>query len=174
VPLQSIVGPWPLFLFHDFMHSRHFSLDGGSACRNTCTYTYGNTTQNKRTKTTLPPVWFEPTTPCWKRRGLHSLDWVAAVIGWQSYITNLKKILEVGWEWVRLACRPIIGLLYKHRMRDEFGGLDGNENWQSKQKKWENTCLSVPLKTPWPLDPSELYRLSDRHLSTKFSANFCG
>jgi hypothetical protein len=40
------------------------------------------------------------------------------------------------------------------------------ENNSGAKKKKKN------LRGPW--SASELYRLSDRHLSTKFSANFCG
>jgi hypothetical protein len=41
--LQPFVGPWPLFKFLDFLHSRHDPLDGGSPRRKATTCTLNST-----------------------------------------------------------------------------------------------------------------------------------
>jgi hypothetical protein len=41
---QTLFGPWPLFQFLDPIHSRYYSLDGGSARRKASTYTQNNKT----------------------------------------------------------------------------------------------------------------------------------
>jgi hypothetical protein len=42
----------------------------------------------------------------------------------------------------------------------------------NNDSKYYNMVYTKNLRGPY--SASELYRLSDRHLSTKFSANFCG
>jgi hypothetical protein len=51
--LQPFVGPRPLFQFLDPIHIRSDFLDRGSARHKASTYTR-NTTQNKRTQTSMP------------------------------------------------------------------------------------------------------------------------
>jgi hypothetical protein len=41
--LQPFVGPWPLFQFHNLLHTRYDALDGGSAHRKTSTCTQDST-----------------------------------------------------------------------------------------------------------------------------------
>jgi hypothetical protein len=41
--LRPFVGPWQIFQFHNIIHSRWDSLDGGSARRKAATYTQNNT-----------------------------------------------------------------------------------------------------------------------------------
>jgi hypothetical protein len=50
-------------------------------------------TQNKRTQTPMPWVWFEPATSVFKRtKTVHFLDRAASVIGDFTYNVNIKKI----------------------------------------------------------------------------------
>jgi hypothetical protein len=54
----------------------------GSARRKAATYTQNNTNTEKRTKTSMPPAGFLPTTPVFKRaKTVHALDGAATVIG---------------------------------------------------------------------------------------------
>jgi hypothetical protein len=45
---SPFVGPWPIYQYHNRIHSRQDSSDGGSARRKAVTYT-----QSKRTKTSI-------------------------------------------------------------------------------------------------------------------------
>jgi hypothetical protein len=49
-------GPWPLFQFLNPIHIRWDLLDGGAARRKAATYTGTTQTQNKRTQTSMHPV----------------------------------------------------------------------------------------------------------------------
>jgi hypothetical protein len=71
------------FQFHNRIHSRYDSLDGGSAPRKADTYT-----QNKRTPTSMLWVGFESTIPAFERaKTVHALDRLAPVIG------NVKSLV---------------------------------------------------------------------------------
>jgi hypothetical protein len=62
----------------------------------------------------------------------------------------------VGWsetDWVHLVRRPLIGLLYQHRMVCEYGGIWWNENWQGKPKYSEETA---PVTFRPPQIPDDL------------------
>jgi hypothetical protein len=70
---------------------------------------------------------------------------IVAIRSWRSE-TVIEKItsfsfqfLVVGWDWVHLARRPLIGLLYQPRMiDDECGAVGemkiGRGNWSSRSK----------------------------------------
>jgi hypothetical protein len=62
-------------------------LDGGSARRKAATYT-----QNKRTKTSMPLLGFEPTIPAFERtKTVYHLDSAATVIGSHTKLKKVKK-----------------------------------------------------------------------------------
>jgi hypothetical protein len=72
--IELFVWPWPLFQFLDHLHSRCDSLDGGSA-------------QNKRTRTSILQVGFEPTIPAFERaQTVNASNGAATVIGWSGYV----------------------------------------------------------------------------------------
>jgi hypothetical protein len=57
--------------------------------------------------------------------------------------------LVVGWDWVHLVRRPLLGLLYQPRMIND-GECESNrcnENWQGNPKYLEKTCPSATLST---------------------------
>jgi hypothetical protein len=51
--LESFFRPWPLFHFHNPIHSRWDPLDKGSARRKAATYTQNNTNTEKPTHTNI-------------------------------------------------------------------------------------------------------------------------
>jgi hypothetical protein len=60
-------------------------------------------------------------------------------------------------------------------VKDVKGPLKRSSNGSNRVDVSHHLARGRPhIKTPWPLVRSELYQLSDRHLSTKFSAKFCG
>jgi hypothetical protein len=54
-----------------------------------------------------------------------------------------------------------------------FIDLVGRPNKWGPSENWTDSITDQRNKLRGPQSASELYRLSDRHLSTKFSANFC-
>jgi hypothetical protein len=59
--------------------------------------------------------------------------------------------LGVRWDWVHLVRRPLIDLLYQHRIiHDNVWSSWWNENWQGKPKYSEKTCASATLSTTNP------------------------
>jgi hypothetical protein len=59
------------------------------------------------------------------------------------------KFRVVGWDWVHLVCRPLIGLLYQHRMIDDnecavVGGMRIGRGKRSTRRK----PAAVPLCPP--------------------------
>jgi hypothetical protein len=60
----------------------------------------------------------------------------------------------MGWDWVHLVRRPLIGLLYQPRMTDdEFEAVGGIRIFQGKPKYSEKTCPSATLSTTNPTWP---------------------
>jgi hypothetical protein len=46
----------------------------------------------------------------------------------KSHIFFFYYFIEVGWDWAHLVRRPLIGLLYQHRVTDEHGACGGMRN----------------------------------------------
>jgi hypothetical protein len=53
-----------------------------------------------------------------------------------------------------------------------LNGLDWSRTTQTTGS--HNYVTAIQKKTPWPLVRKQNYRLTNRHLSTKFSSNFYG
>jgi hypothetical protein len=59
----------------------------------------------------------------------------------------------VAWDWVRLVCRPLFGLLYQPGMIRWLWSSRWDGNWQGKLKYFERTCHNTILSTinsTWP------------------------
>jgi hypothetical protein len=58
------------------------------------------------------------------------------------------KFLEVGWDWVHSVCRPLTGLLYQPRMRDDESGAVGGMRIGRGSRSTRRKPAPIPL---WPL-----------------------
>jgi hypothetical protein len=73
--LQPSVGPWPLFSFFIFLHSRQDSLDGDQPVARPLPTQRTTQTQNKRKHIFMPQVGFEATITMFERaETVHALD----------------------------------------------------------------------------------------------------
>jgi hypothetical protein len=69
---------------------------------------------------------------------------------------SVLKFLEVGWDWVHLVRRPLIGLLYPPRMiDDEYGPVGGIRIGRGNRSTWRKP---VPMPLCPPQIPHHLTR----------------
>jgi hypothetical protein len=63
------------------------------------------------------------------------------------------SFLGVGWDWVRLARRPLTGLLYHPRMMDvECGAVGGMRIGRGNRSTWRKPAPVPPSPTQIPYD----------------------
>jgi hypothetical protein len=93
--LEPFVGPWPLFQFFYFLHSRYDSLEGDKSVARPEPAHRTAQTQNKRKEASMPQVGFEPTIPLFERaKTVHALDRTTTVIGVEFF--SLDKLVQSG------------------------------------------------------------------------------
>jgi hypothetical protein len=86
-----------------------------------------------------------------------SLDPENPNLGLESEPTDTQSfflIFLMGWDWIHLACRPLIGLLYHPQMIDDkWGSSRWNENWYGKPSTRRK---SAPAQLSPPQIPHDL------------------
>jgi hypothetical protein len=88
--VQPFVGPWPLFSFLILYTVGRAPWTGDRPVSRPLLIHRTTQTQNKRTKTSVPRVGFEPTIPVFKRaKTVHALDRTVTVISKPDHY-NLK------------------------------------------------------------------------------------
>jgi hypothetical protein len=92
--LRAFVGAWPLFSFL-ILHTVGRTPWTGDEPVAWSLPTHRTQTQNERTQTSMPRVWFEPTTPVFGRaKTVHALDRTSIVIG-DTRIWDLQNTMQV-------------------------------------------------------------------------------
>jgi hypothetical protein len=65
-------------------------------------------------------------------------------MGW---LVTIFLFRGVGWDWVHLVLRPVIGLLYQPQMTDEYGAFAGTRIVSNLRKPWPSATLSTTHPT---------------------------
>jgi hypothetical protein len=96
-----------------------------------------------------------------KSRPRHRLSWLKISLIFPSPYRQMARYYlnfffrGVGWDWVQLVCRPLIGLLYQPRMIDEhgaFGGMRIGRGSRNTRRKPAQFLLCCTINPTW-LDP---------------------
>jgi uncharacterized membrane protein len=95
--LEPFVGPWPLLQFFNLYTDGRTRWTGDQPVSRPLSTHRRTQTQNKRTQTFMPRVWFKPTTPVFERvKTVHALARAATVIGLILIITKRKLWFPVS------------------------------------------------------------------------------
>jgi hypothetical protein len=94
--LQPFVGPWPLVSFLILYTDGSTPWTGDQPVSSPLPTHKTTQTQNKRTRTSLPWMAFEPTIPAFERsKTVRAIDRAATVIGLWSYLTEAFTLSEL-------------------------------------------------------------------------------